>query len=67
MNTQIAAVRKHLESGRTLSKMEATEPPFSSTNLGDIILRLRREMNIGKEMRINLNSGRRYAEYFLIK
>jgi hypothetical protein len=66
MDTQIAAVLAHLETGKTLTKVEAIEAPFRTTNLGDIVLRLRRKgYGIEKEMRENLSTGKKYAEYFL--
>ena len=66
MDTQIAEVKRHLESGRTLNKMEAVKKPFLTTNLGDIVYKLRRlGYDIHMEMMLNLKSGKRYAEYFL--
>jgi len=64
--TKKQAVLGWLQSGRTLSKKQAWEE-ISTLNLSGIINVLRGEgHNILTEMRINLNTGSYFAEYFLI-
>ena len=67
-NTQIAEVLRHLETGKTLTKSQAKEKPFSTNNLNSIIGVLRNKgYNIpNAELRLNLNTNRWYGEYYLI-
>ena len=70
-STQLMAVKRILESGRTITTAEAWEnPEIRSLHLPHIIWCLKEkpyEMKIDKEMRLNLKTNRFYADYFLIK
>lgn len=66
-DTQRSAVLDHLLSGKCLTKIEAFEL-CGTLNLGDIIFNLRKQgYDIRTEMRLNLHTGRYYAEYFYVK
>lgn len=59
--TQIAAVRKHLESGKSITPLEAYDL-CGTIRLGAIIYRLRHRENMPIK---NLNSKNTYARYTL--
>lgn len=59
------AILEHLQAGGTLTKISAVEPPFSTTNLGDKVLLLRRQGWPIEKRWAKTFAGRRYAIYFL--
>lgn len=60
-------ILSHLQAGGVLTKLTAIAPPFSTTNLGDKILKLRREGHDIQKRWKETAQGNRYAEYFLPK
>lgn len=68
---QVSAVRDtildHLKSGGTITKIDAIYPPFSTTNLGDKILHLRRSGHAIEKRWKETPEGKKYAEYYLPK
>lgn len=60
------SVLAHLQSGKTITKFQAFNK-FFITNLGDIILKLRKSYDIQTEMRKNKNTNSLYAIYKLTK
>ena len=65
MSQTRSAILDHLKNGGTITKIQAIGPPFSTTNLGDAILHLRREKHpIEKRWKKTLK-GKRYAEYYM--
>ena len=65
MSTVRDAILDHLKAGGVITKISAIAPPFSTTNLGDKILLLRRAgHNIEKRWKETQN-GKRFAEYYM--
>lgn len=58
-------ILKHLKSGGTLTKISAIAPPFSTTNLGDKILVLRKQGWPIEKRWEESSTGKRYAVYYL--
>lgn len=59
------AILDHLKAGGVITKISAIYPPFSTTNLGDKIYRLRKEgHDIKKRWRTNDNS--KWAEFYML-
>lgn len=68
MDTQTLMVLKHLQSGRTITNIEATNL-YGATRLGDIIFRLRKKYKIVTIMTEGTNryGGKtRYGVYKLV-
>jgi hypothetical protein len=59
------SILDHLKAGGTLTKISAIAPPFSTTNLGDKILILRRAGYPIEKRWKETAAGKRFAEYFL--
>lgn len=60
------AILDHLKAGGTITKISAIYPPFSTTNLGDKVLILRRAgYDIQKRWRTTPDGTKRFAEYFI--
>lgn len=61
------AILDHLLAGGTITKISAILPPFSTTNLGDKILILRKQgWPIEKRWKKS-EMEKRFAEYFMAK
>ena len=68
-NTQVIMIKKHLEAGMCISGLEALSL-YGIYRLSDVIWKLKKEpycLNIDKEMREDLGSGKKYASYFLVR
>lgn len=59
------AILDHLKAGGVITKISALHKPFSTTNLGDKILLLRRAGHRIEKRWKETEEGRRYAEYFI--
>lgn len=59
------AILDHLQSGRGITKIMAIYPPFSTTNLGDKIMKLRREGHPIEKRWKESPTKKRFAEYYL--
>jgi hypothetical protein len=65
--SQNADILSYLEAGNTLTPLEALKR-FQCMRLASRISDLRNSgVRISSEMRENLDTGKRYAEYFLVK
>lgn len=58
------AILDHLEAGGVITKITAIYPPFSTTNLGDKILVLRRAGHPIEKRWKETPEGKRFAEYY---
>lgn len=59
-------ILQHLQRGGTITKITAIYPPFSTTNLGDKILHLRRDgHDIKRRWCKNEKTGTRWAEFYI--
>ena len=61
-DSHIAKIKLHLQNGKSLTKLQALKM-FGCWNTGDVIFKLRKEMDIKTEM-IEEN-GKRFAKYYL--
>ena len=68
MSSQVRdAILTHFQNGGVLTKITAIAAPFSTTNLGDKVLILRKQGHDIQKRWKESPEGRRYAEYFLPK
>lgn len=65
MSTVRNTILDHLLAGGTLTKISAIYPPFSTTNLGDKVLILRRAGHDIQKRWKESSEGKRFAEYFI--
>lgn len=63
--SQTDAILEHFKSGGELTKITAINPPFSTTNLGDKVLILRRQGWPIQKRWEQSSTGKRYAVYYL--
>lgn len=61
-DSHISKIKEYLLSGKSLTKLQALKM-FGCWNTGDVIFKLRKEMDIKTEM-IEEN-GKRFAKYYL--
>jgi len=66
MDTQTLMVLKHLQSGKTITNIEATNL-YGATRLGDIIFRLRKKYKISTVMTGGVNRYGRVTRYGVYK
>ena len=57
-------IRRYLQSGKTLSQLEATEL-FGISRLAPRIFELKKEMSIVSKMKVDETSGKSYMNYAL--
>lgn len=65
MSTVRNAILDHLKAGGVLTKISAIAAPFSTTNLGDKVLILRKQGHKIEKRWKETETGRRFAEYFM--
>jgi hypothetical protein len=61
------AILDHLKAGGVITKISAIAPPFSTTNLGDKVLLLRRAGHKIEKRWKETQNGNRFAEYYMTK